>query len=164
MVIIKIIEGDITETNHKYIAHQCNCNTVKSHGLSKTIADKWPWADIYSKRVSIGNRNATINPSIPGTIQLVTNEDENKTVICLFALWVPGKPGDYSKYYPKTYNDTTENRQLWFKECLDKIDELNLDEIAMPFKIGCGLAGGNWKNYENILQNAKTKITLFKKL
>lgn len=161
MVIVKIIKGDITESNCKYLAHQCNCNTVKSHGLSKTIADKWPWADVYSKRVSIGARNATIKPSIPGTIELITNEDDKKTIICLFAQWAPGKCGDYARYYPKTYNDTKENRLAWFKECLAKIDELNLNEIAMPYKIGCGLAGGDWKTYEQILETAKTKIILY---
>jgi len=165
MVIVKIIKGDITESECKYLAHQCNCNTVKSHGLSKTIADKWPWADIYSKRVAIGYRNATIKPSIPGTIELITNqnsdEDDKKMIICLFAQWAPGKCGDYARYYPKTYNDTKENRLAWFKECLAKIDELNLDEIAMPYKIGCGLAGGNWKTYEQILESTKTRIVLY---
>lgn len=163
MVIVKTIAGDITESDSNYLAHQCNCNTVKSHGLSKTIADKWPWADIYSKRVPIGSRNATIKPSIPGTIELITNEDDNKTIICLFAQWAPGKPGDYARYYPKNYSDTSENRQLWFKACMAKIDDLNLDEITMPFKIGCGLAGGNWKIYEQILQNARTQIILYSK-
>jgi O-acetyl-ADP-ribose deacetylase (regulator of RNase III) len=161
MVIIKIVNGDITETDCKYIAHQCNCNTVKSHGLSKTIATKWPWADVYSKRVQIGARNATTQPSIPGTIELLTNGDI--TVICLFAQWAPGKCGDYAKYYPKTYVDTVENRLSWFKECISKIDDLNLDEITMPFKIGCGLAGGDWKIYEQILQDARTKIILYSK-
>lgn len=160
MVIVKIIKGDITESDCRYLAHQCNCITVKSLGLAKTIADKWPWADVYSKRV-IGARKATINPSTPGTIDLITNEDENKTIICLFAQWAPGKCGDYSRYYPKTYNDTKENRLSWFKECLAKIDELNLDEIAMPYKIGCGLAGGDWKTYEQILESAKTRIVLY---
>jgi O-acetyl-ADP-ribose deacetylase (regulator of RNase III) len=161
MVIVKIINGDITETDCKYIAHQCNCNTVKSHGLSKTIAAKWPWVDVYSKRVQIGSRNATIKPSTPGTIELLTNG--YKTIICLFAQWAPGKSGDYAGYYPKTYNDTIENRLSWFKECMTQIDKLNLDEITMPFKIGCGLAGGDWKIYEQILHEAKTYIILYSK-
>ena len=161
MVIVKIINGDIIDSECKYIAHQCNCNTVKAHGLSKTIATKWPWADVYSKRVQIGTRNAAVNPSIPGTIELITNENANKTVICLFAQWAPGKSGDYAGYYPKTYNDTKENRLTWFKECMTKVDELNIDEIAMPYKIGCGLAGGEWKTYEQILKSAKTKIVLY---
>ena len=163
MVIVNIIKGDITETECKYIAHQCNCNTVKAHGLSKTIASKWSWADVYSKRVQIGFRNATIQPSIPGTIELLTSGDGDKTIICLFAQWAPGKCGDYARYYPKTYNDTKDNRLIWFKECMTKIDELNLDEITMPYKIGCGLAGGDWKTYSHILQEAKTKIVLYSK-
>ena len=159
MIIVKIIKGDITETEYKYIAQQCNCNTVKSHGLSKTIADKFPWADVYSKRIQIGSRNATSHPSTPGTIELLTNG--NKTIICLFAQWAPGKSGEYSKYYPNTYDDTEINRQNWFRECMNKIDDLNLDKITMPYKIGCGLAGGNWNIYKEILEKAKTKIILY---
>ena len=159
MVIIDTIKGDITETEHKYIVHQCNCNTVKSHGLSKTIANKFPWADVYSKRIQIGSRNATSCPSTPGTIELLTNG--NKTIICLFAQWTPGKPGDYTKYYPKTYDDTEMNRINWFKDCINKVDDLKLDKITMPFKIGCGLAGGNWDVYKQILQESKTKIILY---
>ena len=159
MPIVKIVKGDIIASNSKYIAHQCNCNTVKSHGFAELIATKYPWADVYSQRKKIGNRNATSCPSTPGTIQVLTKD--NLTVICLFAQWAPGKSGKFQQYYPKTYDDTTENRELWFKQCLDEIDKLKLGEISMPYKIGCGLAGGDWKQYETILNNAKTNIVLY---
>ena len=42
MVIMNIINGDITDSEYKYIAQQCNCNTVKSYGLAKIIASKYP--------------------------------------------------------------------------------------------------------------------------
>jgi hypothetical protein len=29
---------------------------------------------------------------------------------------------------------------------------LDTDEIAFPYGIGCGLAGGNWKRYEEMIE------------
>ena len=79
----------------------------------------------------------------------------------MFAQWTPGKCGNFKKTYPDTYQDTSMNRQLWFKQCLDEIDKLELDEIAIPYLIGCGLAGGNWGKYEKLLNTAKTNIVLY---
>ena len=78
-----------------------------------------------------------------------------------FLVTAPGKTGKFQNYYPKTYDDSIENREIWFKKCLEEIDKLNLDEIVMPYKIGCGLAGGKWINYEKMLNNAKTNIILY---
>jgi O-acetyl-ADP-ribose deacetylase (regulator of RNase III) len=160
MPIIKIIKGDLLESGYLYIARQCNCNTVKSHGLAGVIARKFPWADVYASRKGIGKRNAAVNPDTPGTIQIISKD--NQHIVCLFAQWTPGKCGSFQKFYPDLYTDTRENREMWFKMCLDEIDKLGLDEIAMPYLIGCGLAGGNWTKYEEILNEAKTNIVLYK--
>jgi hypothetical protein len=41
------LKGNLVEKkNVDAIVHQCNCLTVKSHGLSKQIARKFPWADV----------------------------------------------------------------------------------------------------------------------
>ena len=80
----------------------------------------------------------------------------------MFAQWTPSKVGAYNRYYPKTYTDTTHNRQRWFRECLEALDALGLDRVAMPYKIGCGLAGGFWPDYETMLNKAKTNIVLYR--
>jgi O-acetyl-ADP-ribose deacetylase (regulator of RNase III) len=159
MPIVKIVQGDITESGHPYIAHQCNCVTVTSRGLAASIATKFPWADVYSKRKAIGRRNCAINTSLPGTIEVLSKDGQN--IVCMFAQWTPGKCGNFKKTYPDTYQDTSMNRQLWFKQCLDEIDKLKLDEIAIPYLIGCGLAGGNWGKYQKLLNTAKTNIVLY---
>ena len=169
MPITKVVVGDLLESGHSYIAHHCNCNTVKSHGLSASIATKFPSADIYSRRKRIGRRNATSEPSTPGTVEVIEQssplggiEKDSQHIICLLAQWAPGKCGNFSRFYPDTYQDTQDNRELWFKKCLDEIDRLGFDEIAMPYLIGCGLAGGNWKRYEKLLNDSKTNIVLYK--
>ena len=70
---VTYIRGDNTNIHHvDAIAHQTNCLTVRAHGLSATINRKYPWADIYSRRTPIGNRNlATIETrGIQGTVEI----------------------------------------------------------------------------------------------
>ena len=50
MVIIEIKKGDLLKANESYICQQCNCVTIKSHGLSKSIGDKYSYGDPYKNR------------------------------------------------------------------------------------------------------------------
>lgn len=42
----------------------------------------------------------------------------------------------------------------WFKSGLAEVKELNIGPIAVSHKIGCGLAGGDWKEYKQALKNS----------
>jgi hypothetical protein len=35
--------------------------------------------------------------------------------------------------------------------CLESITELKPKSIGFPWKIGCGLAGGDWKTYYSVI-------------
>lgn len=143
---MEIIEGDLLTSGEKYIAHQCNCISIGSRGLAKSIPDKWRYADVYTQRKQ---------HSKPGTIILTSPEEEYAPhVICMFAQFQPGKPN--------IYNDSSQHRLSWFKACLEEINKLNIDTIAMPYNIGCGLAGGNWEDYLKLLEETPIKIRLYK--
>lgn len=164
---MKVIKENILNSTEKYILQQCNCLTVKSHGLSKTLSDKWKWADAYSNRKSLNNRNLAIESDrdIPGTIKILYSEDNDKAVICMFAQWAPSLPQKY-KSYPNSEIDTYKNRKKWFNKCLDQIKDLDIDALAIPWNIGCGLAGGNWQEYMKMLEEFEEKsgikCTLYK--
>jgi len=155
---VMVVEGDILKSNESYIVHQCNCITVNSYGLAKSINTKYPWANLYSKRKKIGNTNyGTVDTrDIPGTIKICSSPLGNKNIICMFAQYNPGKP-KLSKSLDNIIDneDTSFNRSKWFTECLDKIaKELpNVKTFSFPFYIGCGLAGGNWVLYKKHLDN-----------
>ena len=53
-------EGDLLDCNIKVICQQLNCLAVRPHGLSEAIANKFPYANVYSRRRSVGNRNLAI--------------------------------------------------------------------------------------------------------
>jgi O-acetyl-ADP-ribose deacetylase (regulator of RNase III) len=165
MPIIKIKKGNLLDCEENIIVQQCNCVTTKSHGLSEQIANKFPWANVYGQRESINNKNRAKKPEIPGTLRISVSESESeseKKVIHLFAQNLPSKPGVFNSVYFSEYSDTKEDRLKYFKECIDKLDSLNFEIVAMPYMIGCGLAGGKWNDYEKILNNSKTNIILYK--
>jgi hypothetical protein len=86
-------------------------------------------------------------------------------VIHLFGQFLPGKPDEWRRQYHHfdEVPDSFIDRLQYFKQCINELDALRLDEpVAMPYFIGCVLAGGNWANYEKILKEATTKIIFYK--
>lgn len=155
MVIIEIIHGDLLNSGEKYIAQQCNCVTIRGLGLSHSIAQKYPYANVYAKRIPISKgRNRAKISSQPGTIEVcMPPNNEGPIVICMYAQYSPGKV--------KTREDSTVNRLQWFEQCLKEIEKLGITRVAMPYLIGCGLAGGNWKDYSEKLNQSKLEVVLY---
>lgn len=155
--MLKEIKGDITKIECDYICQQCNCIAVRPHGLSKTIADKLKVCP-YSRREADGNKNLAIPSDRPPLGSLLTEKSPIKdvSVICMFAQYSYGTPGQY--YYSR--NETFADRELYFQKCLDiinrRIKKKKIKEdavIAFPKRIGCGLAKGNWNNYYKMIEN-----------
>lgn len=154
---IQIINDDLLNANEDYIVHQCNCISTNAKTLAKQIFDKYNYADSYKKR----SRNNKSTYSIPGTIEIFGNGNDQRYII-----------NAYAQYYPascKYDNDTPAKRLMWFKTCLiniSKIENIQTKTIAMPFNIGCGIAGGNWDLYYNLISDfankEKINVTLYK--
>ncbi|EAX95260.1 hypothetical protein TVAG_149800 [Trichomonas vaginalis G3] len=149
--MLSIVEEDITEAKEKYIVHQCNCITKYAKGLAKQIFDKFPYSNVYKNR-------ERYSANIPGAIIVCGNGTDQRYVINLIGQFSAGKP---------TKSDTIENREGYFQSCLSEIAKIdNLESIAFPYRIGCGLAGGNWESYEKMLRNfaeeVKVPVVLYK--
>jgi O-acetyl-ADP-ribose deacetylase (regulator of RNase III) len=161
--------GDLLDSNQEYILHQCNCIAIKPHGLSASISSKFPWADPYSIRKSkigtkshdknLSSRNYAIKEdrSSPASIRVFTDPENKKIkIISLFAQYGMGKPYSYNNPKPGI-PDSYELRQDWFYQCLEQVAILEPKSIALPYKIGCGLAGGDWNIYEKIISDFSIK-------
>jgi hypothetical protein len=89
------------------------------------------------------------------------------------AQWNMGKAG--STYYHgeagmDMYQDTRKNREAWFKQCLEGLESWcitnHIKTVAFPYKIGCGLAGGDWKHYLKMItdfaeENSHLQVTIY---
>lgn len=145
MAYINVINGNLLDATEEYIAHQCNCVSISPKGLALTLFNQYEHANTYKNH---GNKK-----SIPGTIDVMGN------IINMYAQYYP----TISKYN----NDSKEKRIVWFQSCLDKISFIdNIKSIAMPYNIGCGLAGGDWDTYYKMLviftEEHQIYITLYK--
>ncbi len=144
---IHIIDGDILKTKAEYIAHQCNCITDRAGGLAYTLFIKYPFANDYREEVKRD----------PGRINIHVSSVFPHAIINMFAQYYPGSSGR---------NDSKTSRLAWFQSCLDEIATYCPSDakIAMPWKIGCGLAGGNWDKYYALIEKFardNPKMTVF---
>lgn len=169
--MIKVVQGgDLLQATEQYIAHQSNCISTKSHGLSKKIALAFPHADAYSFRKSISGRNLAIESDRPdpGTIQVYGDGSaDRRHVISMFAQYAMGKPFTYSNSSRQWNDDDYAHRAEWFKSCLKRIGDLRASSVAFPYYIGCDLAGGDWSVYLQALsdfaaQHPETSVVLYK--
>lgn len=106
------------------------------------VFEKFSYANTYKKGVE----------RISGTIHAMKKEG-CKTIINMYAQCTPGKPNK---------DETKEMRLKWFKQCLIDVEKLKLGTIAIPYRIGCGLAGGDWENYKAALEESKLDIVVYK--
>lgn len=136
------IKGDLLATQCQYIAHQCNCVTSNAAGLAYMVFDKYPYANVYSSEFI----------RRPGEIVICGDGINQRFIIGMLSQKYPGTPGGD--------DDNISNRLTYFDLCLSEIKKIpNLREIAFPYKIGCGLAGGNWDTYYNLLRRFSEQIS-----
>ena len=117
-----------------FIAHQTNCISTFALGLAKNIFDIFPWSNIYHSH--------TIR--IPGKIIVCGNGKDQRFIVNMMGQKYPGK------------SDSKEQKLIWFRQCLNEISLFTRTfknvSIAFPYKIGCGMAGGQWSDYLSILE------------
>lgn len=131
----QIITGDLLTFDAQYKAHQCNAVSTTGAGLAVAVFKAYPEANIYRNRTA---------PSAIGTISV------HGPVINMIAQYYPGKA--------YRANDGPLARLNAFRTCLLEIGKiLNLQSVAFPFGIGCGLAGGKWSDYLPLLEDFSKK-------
>ncbi len=135
---------DILKVTRGIIVHQVNCKGVMGCGIASAIRKKWPKVYFLYKKEA--------NKAELGNIQLVKINDE-LFVVNMFSQFGYGRDRRYTDYGA-------------VKTCLQKIailaTLLNLD-VYIPYKIGCGNAGGNWDIVEDILYNTIPNAHIIRK-
>jgi len=146
------VNGNLFDSQEQYICHQCNAITAKAAHLAYSMFKRFPWADVYSPRLSY-----KIVPKIgemPGNIIIKGNGDSHRYVIALIGQYYPGKPK-----FPHSTKDGTQARETAFQRCLDEIRLIpDLKSLAFPWGIGCGAAGGDWTVYKKMIEDLASKM------
>ena len=159
-------QGDLLDATEDYIVQQCCCTALKPYGLSAAIATRWPTVNPYNGRRRLRYNWAKLEDRpLPGTIQVL--EEAGREVICLFGQYTHAKPGVYDDPAMTGTPDTYDDRLRYFQMGLEEITKLRPKSVAFPFKIGCGLAGGDWKKYKQAIdewaaRNPDIQVVIYK--
>lgn len=140
-----LVNDDIFTTGAQFIAHQCNTTSFgQASGIANEIFKRFPYSDCYKNRT-----NFNMHENVLGTIQICGDGLEKRGIINMFAQCYPGPVK--AKYNNEI--DSENLRKKWFHSCLMEIAKIpNLNSIAFPDHIGCGLGGGNWEWYSEQLE------------
>lgn len=147
--MISIINDSILNAKENIISHQTNCSGVYNRGIAKQVREKFPKAYDEYRKFYLNNKHELL-----GKCQIINCG--NVIIAHLF--------GQERYGIDTTYTDYNALSNSIFELFLySKIRGLSL---AMPYGIGCGLAGGDWETvYEIIKRNSdffKLDITLYK--
>jgi O-acetyl-ADP-ribose deacetylase (regulator of RNase III) len=137
-MITKYIQGDITETELKYIAHGVNCQNKMGSGVAKALYEKFP---------EVKREYHTFNEDLaPEELLGLTdyihsdNADLDKIFINCYTQLNYGYDAERYVNYAAVAN------------CFRLMACDGVDKVAIP-KIGCGLAGGNWTFMEQLIND-----------
>lgn len=137
--MIKIVNGDLLQSNLPLIAHQTNCLGVMGAGIAKVIKNKW--SNVYTSYSSFCKRLKYSKENLLGKCQVCITEDRPINLVAnLF--------GEYSFTESVAPYENRHTDYDALKEALVYLKAFcksgNITEIGIPYKLGCGLAGGDW--------------------
>lgn len=144
---VKVIDGDLFDTTAGYICHQVNCQGRMGSGVAKIVRERHPEA--FQKYLELVRNGKPL-----GSAQFV--QSNGKIIINMFAQ-------DRYGYNGARYTDYDA-----FVRCLVEIRRVVPvgAAIAMPYKIGCGLGGGDWETVYHMIEHelgAEYMVELWRK-
>ena len=130
-----MIEDNIFNCTENIIVHQTNCQGVMGLGIALQIKNKYP--EVYNAYHHYCKTNLPSN--LLGT-SLICEANDGKYIANLFGQlnYGEGLQTDYDRF------------KIALKEIHGFAKENNLS-VAIPYKIGCGLAHGDWNIVQDII-------------
>lgn len=133
--MITVKDGDLFSATEGIICHQVNCKGVMGRGVAKTFKQVFPENyELYKEACN----NAINSTDLLGKL-IFLGEDDNKYSCSMFA---------QDDYHNRSVCNTNYEA---FRSCCkaiahtaDAISSSHKVTINMPYKIGCGLGGGDW--------------------
>lgn len=157
--MIKIIDGDLFDTDTKFICHQVNCMGKMRSGVALQVREKFPHVyEEYKKAAS---------PKMLGKVQVVPVDPslvgypfrsipQEKQLIC--NLFAQNKYG----YDGKQYTDINALLECFGVVAWIAQNFIANGKIAMPYKIGCARGGADWdevyKIIEHVFSNCEVEL------
>ncbi|WP_124066809.1 macro domain-containing protein [Clostridium sp. E02] len=146
--MLNYYDGDIFTSDADIICHQVNCKGVFGRGIAGQVKKMFPEVEktykIITKQWQEQAGGNTFELLGKVSAQPVEKGDRWFLIANLFGQDDYGKDGVYTDYraLEKALN-----------EILDFVEVRNKKEkVAIPYKIGCGYGGGDWKIVKSIIE------------
>lgn len=137
MVTIK--RGDLLNATETVIAHQVNCKGAYA-GLAAAIFEKWPDAmNDYQQLCERISSLGMFDGMYLGLPQLTGQQKDGHIIANLYGQYLPG-----ADYRPDALRKAL--------TCLGELARKEDWSVALPWKISCGIAGGDWEEVLGIIE------------
>jgi len=143
---MQIIQQDMLELRSGVLFHQVNCEGFMGGGIARALADKYPSLEEKYRDFCDSTRREGDDRTLLGKVQLVQiNYDLS---ICN----VFGQVNTSSSSRQTSYDGTVQafERIVHARERYTHSTFARLP-LYFPYKMGCGLGGGNWNIYSAII-------------
>ncbi|KIN27490.1 macro domain-containing protein [Bacillus subtilis] len=156
--MIKIVKGNILDASEDIIVQQVNCKGVMGAGLAKAILNKYP--NVKKEYQSFRNFNLNkglTDKDLLGLVNYVRVSDV-KVIANIF-----GQVNIKKNRFDNTVYTKTDALTRGLKEVKELSKQLN-NSVAIPYGIGCGLAGGDWNIISELIESifSDYKVTIYK--
>lgn len=147
---MKIMKGSIVDVSGPcFVIQQVNCQGAYGAGVSGVISTKWPEVEAKYRAHCKG----TSPDDLFDTALSVPCHDDEGNVLTVVNLFTQKRYGNSAKT-GEVYTDMNS-----LVDWLAHYDSLGIP-VYVPYRIGCGLAGGNWTELTQRLANCKNIVTL----
>lgn len=145
--MLKYIKGDLLKSDCTVIMHQANCFSTMGAGVALAIANKYPGALEVDK-------NSPYSPEYKYGKFTYSVEDDGVTVANLYGQYRLGKFQNEEEKLEREKMLRMAINLFLYSVRSNNSNSVNLKKIGVPYKIGCGISGGDWKVVEKILDEA----------
>lgn len=145
MVTTKI--GDLLQAEETIIGHQVNCYGVAG-GLAHWVFDKWPEAGsdyqqlverVHNIYKTSHHQISGVKSALLGFMQPTGELPDGHIIANLYGQFQPG-----ADYRPKALEEALER--------LGDFARATGKSVALPYKISCGICGGDWDEVQQIIE------------
>ena len=140
--MIKVVQGNLLDAQEDIIAHQVNCFGIAG-GLAASIFDKWP--DAENDYCQVVGRMCGRESDLLSLCQLTGQQKDGKIIANLFGQFFPGRD-----FRPRSL-------ELALGQLAAMAKTMGLS-VAMPYRISCGICGGDWETVRRIINQTMVEI------
>lgn len=143
--MVKTRTGDLLQAEETIIAHQVNC-CGGAGGLAAAVFEKYPDAENdYYQVIDRVQTAGGVGYALLGTTMLTGQQKDGHIVANVFGQLYPG-----ADYRPESLRNAL--------EMLAKCAKAGGWSVALPYKLSCGICGGDWNEVQQIIEHTMKDV------